>query len=135
MPILSPSAANVAPVKAGQLLNVVTVGEAVSHGDVGRFNSIDNRYYLADCTSEENAKAKGFFLSSASAGGVAIWMEGDISLGAIMTIGTSYFLSATPGKICLESDLVTGNFKTTLGIASSTSVLPLKINASGVQKP
>lgn len=132
---LAPSAANVAPAKTGQRLTAVTVGEAVVHGDVGRYNAADKKYYLADATSETNAKASGFFLSSASAGGVAIWMEGDISLGAIMTLGTLYFLSATPGKICLESDLVSGNYKTTLGIASSTSVLPLKINASGVPKP
>lgn len=132
---LSPSAANVKPALISDIIKQVTVGEAVVHGDVGRLDASDQKHYLADATTEENARATGFFLSSAAAGEIALYVEGSIDLGAILTVGTAYFLSATPGKICPESDLVTGNYKTLLGIASTTRVLPKNFIVSGVTVP
>lgn len=128
---LNPTAANVAPaVKGVRILNV-QVGEAVVNGDVGRLDETSRKYFLADATSATNAKPNGFFLSSAATDGFAAFIEGPIALGAILTPGLTYWLSATPGKICVEADLVSGNYKTLIGIPTSNNIMPAALLASG----
>jgi hypothetical protein len=49
-----------------------------------------------------------------------------------MTAGTVYYLSATAGGICPVADLASGQYPCAVGIATSTTVLKLGFNASGV---
>lgn len=135
MPNLAPAAANVGPSQKGVRIMNVQVGEAVVNGDVGRLDETTDRYMLADATSVERSDVRGFFLSSADAEGFAAFITGAIKLGAILTPGTTYWLSATPGKICLETDLVSGNHKVLIGIPNSDSVLPAALIQTGFAIP
>ena len=53
-------------------------------------------------------------------------------LGATLTAGVAFYLSDTPGGICPVADVGTGEYATVLGFATSTTVLNLKIQESGV---
>ncbi len=48
-----------------------------------------------------------------------------IDLGAILTAGTDYYLSGTPGAICVRADVTTGDDPVRIGMALSTSRLQL----------
>jgi predicted lysophospholipase L1 biosynthesis ABC-type transport system permease subunit len=57
---------------------------------------------------------------------------GDITIGAAVSAGVAYYLSATAGGICPVADLVSTNYPVILGIAKSTTVLSVKITEAGV---
>lgn len=63
---------------------------------------------------------------------LAVLTDGPISLGAVLTAGVAYYASDTPGGICPVADVGSGEYATLLGIATSTSVLNVDIQASGV---
>jgi predicted lysophospholipase L1 biosynthesis ABC-type transport system permease subunit len=63
---------------------------------------------------------------------LTVQYDGLITLGAVLTAGVAYYLSGTAGGICPVADLTTGNYPTIIGIATTTSVLDIKIHASGV---
>lgn len=48
-----------------------------------------------------------------------------ISVGAVLTAGTDYYLSGTPGAICPRADVTTGDDPIRVGIALTTSNLQL----------
>lgn len=48
-----------------------------------------------------------------------------VDLGAILTAGTDYYLSGTPGGICPRADVTTGDDPIRIGIALTTSRLQL----------
>jgi hypothetical protein len=75
----------------------------------------------------------GISLNGASAGQpVAYAPTGSVlTINAVMTAGQTYVLSATAGKIAPVSDLATGNYVTHLGVAASTTSLPLIFNITG----
>ena len=52
--------------------------------------------------------------------------------GAAITAGVAYYLSGTPGGICPVADLTTGDSPVILGIATSTTVINLRIQEAGV---
>lgn len=58
--------------------------------------------------------------------------SGTLNFGAILTKGTVYCVSSTAGGICPVADLGAGDYVTILGVASSTSVLTLRVWASGI---
>jgi hypothetical protein len=49
-----------------------------------------------------------------------------------MTAGVAYYLSDTPGGICPVADLGTGEYPSIVGIATSTTVLNVNFQSSGV---
>ena len=55
---------------------------------------------------------------------------GDVTIGATMVANTAYYLSDTPGGICPVADLATGEYPCLLGLAISTTVLRLNIQAA-----
>jgi hypothetical protein len=55
-----------------------------------------------------------------------------VDLGAILTAGTDYFLSGTPGGICPRADVTTGDDPVRIGMALTTSRLQLDINDPAV---
>lgn len=60
---------------------------------------------------------------------------GDITFST-MVVGRPYFVSqTTPGSLCVDSDLLTGDFITFIGIASTATNLKLKINSSSAARP
>ncbi len=95
-----------------------------------------NKWLLADSNSATAAAktAGGIALNGASLNQpIAIQKGGDIDFGAaILTPGSRYYLSETPGGIQPEADLGSGENVCLLGIAKTTSVLSLAIQAPGV---
>ena len=59
----------------------------------------------------------------------------EVDLGATLTVGETYAVSATVGAICPISDLVSTNRVTILGVASAANSLKFRPVASGVAKP
>lgn len=132
---LSITAANVG-VRGRAAIEIVQVGEAVTQGQPAYFKDSDQKYYRTDANaSAEAAEAVGVFLSAASTDGFALLAKsGPINLGATLTAGETYVVSATAGGIAPIADATTGWYVTILGVASSSSQLELKINTTGVQK-
>ncbi|MBY5503134.1 hypothetical protein HFO82_31670 [Rhizobium leguminosarum] len=63
---------------------------------------------------------------------VIVQVSGPVTLGAVLTAGTGYYLSDTPGKLCPFADDVGGDYITLMGLAASTSVLNIDVQYSGV---
>lgn len=88
----------------------------------------------ADSTTAEVRSPVGFLLN----GGVAnqpckILTAGPITLGAVLTNATTYYLSpSATGVLCLDADVLTGDYPIIMGQATSTSVLNVKIQNTGV---
>jgi hypothetical protein len=135
---LSQTAANVALAGAGARVRVVQVGEAVTQGQPAYLNTADAKYYQADANaSQSTAEAVGIFLTPASTNGYAVLAEGgglSINLGATLTVGETYVVSATKGAICPIGDLTTGDYPCIIGTATSTSALTTSFYFSGVAK-
>lgn len=106
----------------------ITAGQAV-------YLDTDDRYKLADNNSATALvrTPRGIALNGASSGQpLTIHLSGNITIGATLTAGVAYYLSDTPGGICPVADLLTGEYPCVIGIATSTSVLSVGIQASGV---
>lgn len=132
---LTITASSVKPVGANAQVKCLLMGESVAQGDVVYLDSSDNKYYKADADlSQASATATGICLTPASADGYSMVMtSGTINLGATLTKGELYCVSATGGKIAPFSDLVAGDWITFLGVAKSASELILAPQFRGVQ--
>jgi hypothetical protein len=131
---LSITAANVISGAGAKIVNGKS-GETIVAGKVVYFDSADSKYKLADNNSATAAVRvpAGIALNAASNGQpIAIHESGPLTVGATMTAGVAYYLSDTAGGICPVADLATGEYPTVLGIATSTTVLNVNIQASGV---
>ena len=70
----------------------------------------------------------GIALNGGSVNQVITYVKsGRVNIGATMTAGASYFLSATAGGICPVGDLATGMWNVLLGTAYSATVLEVSI--------
>ncbi len=110
-------------------------GETIAAGKGVYLSSATKRWMLADSNSAtvEARKATGIALNGASAGQpVAVHKSGDITIGAALTAGTSYYLSDTPGGICPLADVGSGEYVCLLGLAKSASVLAVNIQFPNV---
>jgi len=58
--------------------------------------------------------------------------RGDITIGATVAPGITYFTSDTPGGIGVAADNVAGEFTGILGLGKSTTVITLDIQYGGV---
>ena len=108
----------------------ITAGQAVYYDDS------TSKWKLADTDSATAAVRMsskcGIALNGASSGQpLKVLTKGDITIGATLTAGTTYYLSPTPGGICPLADVLTGDYLTIIGIAKSTTVLNVAINYSG----
>jgi hypothetical protein len=131
---LSITAANVV-VSTGAQIEHGTAGATITAGQVVYKNSTTGRYALADAdgATAESKVPLGIALNGASNGQpLAIQKGGDITIGATLTAGTAYYLSPTPGGIAPLADVLTGDNVVLIGLAKSTSVLTIDIQAPGV---
>lgn len=91
-------------------------------------------FKLADSdspTAEVKAMA-GIALHGSTAGQpLAVQTGGDIALGVVLTAGSPYYLSETPGGIQPAADLA-GEDVVQIGLAKTTSILTVRIQAPGV---
>jgi hypothetical protein len=111
-----------------------TAGASVSAGQMVYLDSATNTYKLADCDSATAAvrSPDGIALHAAASGQpLEVHTRGPITIGATMTAGVAYYLSANAGGICPVADLGAGDYPTIIGIATSTTVLDVLIHESG----
>lgn len=112
-----------------------TLGATVTAGQVVYKDSADGLWKLADNNSATAAARTphGIALNGGASGQpVRVLTAGLITIGGTLVAGVAYYLSDTPGGICPVADLLTGEYPTFIGIATSTSVLKVNITASGV---
>lgn len=131
---LTQTAANV---KLGSIQTAITAGlagESITEG-MPVYKATDGSWYQDDANSSAAAAAvtNGIAMTPASTGEpFVIATRGSVNLGATLQKGKTYAVSATKGAICPEGDLTTGDYVKTLGVATSTSLLTLNVNATGV---
>lgn len=111
-------------------------GETIAAGKAVYKSSTTGLYMLADSNSA-TAGARlplGIALNSASLNQpLAIHIDGPITIGATLTAGLAYYLSDTPGGICPVADVGSGENSVLIGLATSTTLLDVDIQTSGVQ--
>jgi hypothetical protein len=129
---LSITAANVLQGSNAQIKYGVLAGVTITAGQLVYVNPATGRYELADANTVATAQVAGVALHAALAGQpLAIQHGGRYYVGATVTLGLTYVLSATAGAIAPSADLTTGDYATHLGVAVSATEINIKINASG----
>lgn len=135
---LSQTAANVAIGSAITRTRVVQAGETIAQGQPVYLKTSDSKYWKADANaSADTAKAVGIALTPASANGYLVIQEGSgglINLGATLTVGETYVVSATAGAIAPIGDLTTGDYPCILGVATTTALIQTVYAYTGVPK-
>ena len=130
---LTITAANVGISGSDTRIKSVIVSEAVTQGQGVYYDTATNKYTRATAGDVvAKADARGIVLTPAGADGQCVIATGGLVIaGATLAVGTVYVVSATVGLIAPIADMTTGDFVTILGVAKTTSVLELAINASG----
>jgi hypothetical protein len=114
--------------KLGTAGATITAGKVCLSGSDGKHKLADNNSATAELRS-----AAGIALNGAADGQPLIVLTaGPVTIGATLTAGVAYYLSDTPGGICPVADLATGEYAVIIGIATSTTVLNVDIQESGV---
>lgn len=112
-----------------------TAGATITAGKTVYLDPADGKYKLADCDSATDAARSpaGIALNGAADGQPLVVLEdGPVTIGATMTAGVTYYLSPNAGGICPVADVLSGDHTVILGIATSTTVLNVNIQESGV---
>jgi hypothetical protein len=105
-------------------------GETIAAGKAVYKSSTSGKFMLADSNSAtaEARQARGVALNGASLDQpLVIQKHGDLTIGATLTPGATYFLSDTAGGICPDADVGAGEYVCQLGVAKSASVLAVAI--------
>jgi len=113
----------------------VQVGEAILHGQPLYQDVTTGKFFKAAKTSQALAKCVAISLTPASTDGWILVVRGDgmlINLGATLVVGKTYVVSGS-GAISPIDDLVSTNWKSTLGTAITTSLLKTKFDITDVQ--
>lgn len=129
------TAANVVPVSGYTYEASYLAGVSLVRGDTAYLDSSTNTMKKADCNdTAATAAIAGVVLNDAGANQpVTVLTSGDLGMGAILTQGEIYVLSANPGKIAPEGDLSSGHRVVLVGVATSTSNLRVRMWNSGAQ--
>jgi hypothetical protein len=134
---LSQTAANVA--LGGQTTKTETVqaGESVTQG-MPVYLANNGKWFQSDANVVAAATATtGIAVSPASTDGffsVVRTAGQDVNIGATLTVGELYVVSATKGAIAPIGDLIAADYVVILGIARTTVLLRTIFNATGVAK-
>lgn len=110
-------------------------GVALTAGQAVYLDEATQSYKLSDSNSATAAvrECDGLTLHAAAIGQpIAVHERGPLTIGATLTPGQTYALSETPGGIQPVSDLGAGEYPTIIGMATSTTVLEVKIQSARV---
>lgn len=121
--------------EAGADVDHGTAGETIAAGKAVYFDETTDKYMLSDSNSATAAARTSIGVALNGAANnqtIAVATKGPITIGATLTPGVAYYLSDTPGGICPVADVGSGEYSTVMGLATSASVLDLKIASSGV---
>lgn len=131
---ISITAANVKVGGSSAVVKRVQYGETITQGNALYLKS-DGKWWKADCnlSVEASMSAGG---GEALTPGVAndygyVVTEGLINIGATLTAGEIYVLSANAGGIAPEADLASGWNVVIVGVAKTTALLNVKNWYSG----
>lgn len=130
---ISITAASVIP-GSGATTRDTIAGATITAGKVVALDPATGKHVLCDTDHATAALriAKGIALNGASDGQpMKVQTGGPITIGGTMTAGVAYYASNTAGGICPAADVATER-SVLLGIATSTTVLDLDIQDSGV---
>jgi len=111
-----------------------TAGATITAGQAVYLDTADSKYKLADADGAVGVRSPaGIALNGASNGQpLAVLTSGPITIGGTVTAGVAYYLSPNPGGICPVADVLSGDYPTIMGIATTTAILNIKIQESGV---
>lgn len=110
-----------------------TAGASITAGQAVYLDSATGRYLLSDNDGTGTKQVDGIALNGAATGQpLAVQRGGDITIGATLTPGTAYYLSATVGGICPVADVAVGDDVILIGLAKSATNLSLRITDTGV---
>lgn len=130
---LTQTAANVGVNANNTRTQIVQAGEAITQGEPVYENN--SKYFQGDASTLAASQVGGIALTPAATDGYFIMAtEGKVDLGATLTVGETYYVSDTAGAIMPSADLSTGEYVTSLGVASAADTLELSINASGIAR-
>lgn len=108
-------------------------GEALSVGNLVYRKASDLKIYKADANSAtaEVRVVYGIVVSAAASGAPCVVVTEDpaLTLGATLTKGTAYVLSATAGGLAPLADMTTGDYVHVIAIGATTSTIAF--NAKG----
>lgn len=117
----------------------VVAGEAITQGQAVYQNTSDAKYYKAkaNVTTNGNNILKGVALSSAAAGQpLLIQIQGQITIGSTVVVGTLYALSgAAAGGIAPVADLASGWYVNVVGVAISATIIDMNYTNGSVAVP
>lgn len=130
---LSQTAANVVAQAGARINKSYKYGGTVTAGMPIYIDAADGKAKAADNNvTAALANAPFLALNSGSDNQPADLLEdGDVNIGATLTVGETYIVSATAGAIAPVADVSTG-FVTVLGVAISASLLRFKPIVSGI---
>jgi len=134
---LSPTPANVVK-DANAVIVTGKAGATITAGQVVYADTADNGdYKLADCDLSAAASVvAGIALNGASDGQpLSVLTAGDITIGAVVTVGEIYVLSGTAGGIAPEADLANPDYVSILGVGISATVIRIQRANSGITIP
>lgn len=136
---ISQTAANVAVGASTTSIGIFQAGEALTQGQPAYKKASDQKWYRAGATTAEKAGSvtrpvivltpvatNGYFVGAKS---------GAVNLGATLTVGTRYAISATDGAIAPEADITSTQYVTSLGVASTAALLALDPQVTGIARP
>lgn len=112
-------------------------GETITAGKAVYKNPTSKKWMLADNNSATAAAktAGGIALNGAALNQpLTVIKGGDLTMDAVLTAGSAYYLSDTAGGICPDADVGSGENVCQVGIAKSTTVLSVKIIAPGISR-
>lgn len=132
---LSITAANVLASGGAKTVDAI-LGGTQTAGQIVYIEAASGTTKPCDCDSAtaEARSPKGFLLNGGGAGQPCkILTSGPITLGAVLTVGVTYYLSpGSAGGLCAVADVLSGDYPVIMGVARSTSVLDVKIHEAGV---
>jgi hypothetical protein len=113
-----------------------TAGATIAPGDLIYRHATNKTLLLADANSSATtATVEGMALNAATSGQPVKWVsDGEVTVGAVLTVAQSYIASTNAGKVAPISDLASGSWLAYAGYAKTTSILVIKRINSGVQK-
>lgn len=131
---LTQTAANV-KIKSQAGVSVGQGGEALTQGQP--IYQTAGKWYRCDANdTAAKAVCQAIVLTPTATDGYFAYATpgAEIDLGATLAVGEVYVVSADVGAIAPIADLVSTNYVTTLGTATTTSTLVFNPQVSGIQK-
>lgn len=126
------TAANVVSGVGGQK-DFGTAGATITAGQTVYLDATTQKYLLSDADGTGTRQSNGIALNGAANNQpLSVHRSGPITIGGTLVPGAAYYVSSTAGGIAPAADNTTGKNVILLGLATSTTVLNVDIQNSGV---